>query len=132
MKALILFLALCQTVLICNAQTQFEMNVDASNKAQNADKKLDSIYQNIMKDYAADTVFIKNIKTSQSIWLQFRDAEMEVKFPDALNRHYGSVFPMCWSMYRTDLTQERINTLQIWIDGIEEGDVCEGSVKRKK
>jgi len=39
---------------------------------------------------------------------------------------------MCWSMELTGLTQERTQVLKVWLDGIEEGDVCSGSVKMKK
>jgi hypothetical protein len=45
--------------------------------------------------------------------------------------YYGSVHPMCVAMYLTQLTEERIKILRIWLDGIEEGDVCCGSVKSK-
>jgi hypothetical protein len=38
---------------------------------------------------------------------------------------------MCVSMYLENLTNQRISTLKEWIDGIEEGDVCLGSVKMK-
>jgi hypothetical protein len=32
-------------------------------------------------------------------------------------------------MYLTELTEERIKKLKIWLKGIKEGDVCIGSVK---
>jgi hypothetical protein len=38
---------------------------------------------------------------------------------------------MCVLFYLEKLTLERIKTLKVWIDGIEEGDVCTGSVKTK-
>ena len=31
--------------------------------------------------------------------------------------------------YLDELTKSRIKTLKVWLDGIEEGDVCSGSVK---
>lgn len=39
---------------------------------------------------------------------------------------------MCVSMYLEKLTRERIKTLKEWINGVEEGDVCIGSVKMKE
>jgi len=38
---------------------------------------------------------------------------------------------MCVSIYLERLTRERIATIKEWADGIEEGDVCIGSVKIK-
>jgi hypothetical protein len=34
-------------------------------------------------------------------------------------------------MYLTELTQDRTKTLQVWIDGVQEGDVCAGTVRIK-
>jgi len=54
---------------------------------------------------------------------------MLVKFPKREYGYYGSVQPMCWSEYLTQLTKERISTLKIWLNGTQEGDSCSGSVK---
>jgi hypothetical protein len=53
-----------------------------------------------------------------------------MKFP-AENKQtvYGSVYPMCVSFFLKELTEERIEKLNVWINGIEEGNVCSGSVK---
>jgi hypothetical protein len=56
---------------------------------------------------------------------------MKMKYPDREPGYYGSVESMCWSNYLTQLTSERIKTLNQWIDGTEEGDVCAGTVKAK-
>ena len=58
---------------------------------------------------------------------------MDALFPEEQKRlYYGSVFPMCWSMALTSLTNERIEKLKIWLTGIEEGDMCSGSIKIKE
>ena len=111
------------------SQTQLELNQQENAKFQKADKELNEIYHKIQKEYTEDPAFIRNLTASQMTWLQFRDAEMKMKYPDS--SQYGSVLPMCWSIYLTNLTQERIKTLKTWIDGIEEGDICAGSVKIK-
>ncbi len=113
------------------AQTQYEMNMEAAAAYQKADKELNEVYREIIKRNADDTVFIKNLKASQRLWVQFRDAELKMKYPDPENR-YGSVYPMCVSFYLAELTQERITTLKQWIDGVEEGDVCNGSIPFKQ
>ena len=75
--------------------------------------------------------FIKNLKKSQRLWIQFRDAEMTVKYPDRPVGSYGDVLPMCKSLYKEGLTKDRIKTLMNWVVGFEEGDVCSGSLKLK-
>jgi uncharacterized protein YecT (DUF1311 family) len=107
------------------------MNKEAANAFRKADKELNEIYQKILVEYKTDTVFVKNLKQSQRFWIQFRDAELAMKYPEREEGYYGSVHPMCVAMYLTQLTEERIKILRIWLDGIEEGDVCCGSVKSK-
>ncbi|MEO8150082.1 MAG: lysozyme inhibitor LprI family protein [Bacteroidia bacterium] len=111
------------------AQSQSEMNHTAKINYQKDDSTLNVVYTKILKEYSADTTFIKNLIASQKIWIKFRDAELKMKYP--ANHSYGSVQPMCVSNYLSQLTTDRIKTLQVWLDGIEEGDVCAGSVKRK-
>ena len=113
-------------------QTQGEMNKKASESYENADKELNDIYKTILSDNKLDTAFIKNLKASQRIWITFRDAELKVKYPETKSGYYGSVYPMCVSIYLEEITRERIRTLKEWIDGIEEGDVCKGSLKIKE
>lgn len=115
------------------AQTQGDSNAEADNKFRTADRELNAVYQQILKEYRSDAAFITRIKASQRIWIQFRDAEMLARYPAKDARlEYGSAYPMCWSIYMTDLTRERTKQLRVWIDGIEEGEVCSGSVRVKK
>ena len=125
----IIFILLVLASFHSLAQTQTEMNLDADKKYKLADTKLNNVYIKIIKLYTADTSFIKNLEISQRLWIQFRDAELKMKYPDSYS--YGSVQPMCISIYSADLTNDRIKTLQAWLDGIEEGDVCAGSIKTK-
>ncbi len=113
-------------------QTQTDMNRSESKSLEKTDKELNEIYKTILTEYKSDSTFIQNLKASQRLWVKFRDAELKVKYPETEPRYYGSVYPMCVSIYLEKLTHERIETLQQWIDGIEEGDVCSGSVKMKE
>ena len=132
MKNKILISILFLTSVFCFAQTQSEMNSDEYQKYIKADKELNQVYGQILKDYKNDPVFISKLKIAQNLWIKFRDAEMNALFPENDKQlNYGSVFPMCWNIHLTRLTKERIKTLKIWIIGIEEGDVCSGSVKIK-
>jgi uncharacterized protein YecT (DUF1311 family) len=132
MKNIILILILNCSTFFCFSQTQLEMNNEENNKFKLADKELNATYQKILKEYKTDFEFLKNLKISQNIWIKFRDAEMKTRYPDRKEEgYYGSVQPMCWSIYLTQLTQQRTKNLKIWLTGIPEGDICSGSVTIK-
>jgi uncharacterized protein YecT (DUF1311 family) len=132
MKKILILTFFLTSMTYCFGQTQLDLNEAEHKKYLKADKELNSIYQKVLKEYKEDTTFTKNLKASQKIWIQFRNAEMKVKYPNREPGYYGSVHPMCWSIYLTELTNERIKTLKNWLDDIEEGDVCSGSVKTKQ
>jgi len=129
MKYILVFFVLVSST--CFAQTQAELNKQEHNNYLKADKELNAIYNSILRLYEPDIVFISNLKKSQKLWMQFRDAELKLKYPDREPGYYGSAQQMCRSIYLTELTTQRINTLKTWVDGIEEGDVCSGSVRWK-
>lgn len=109
--------------------TQGDMNRDADNDFIKADRELNRAYLAVLKKHAGDTTFIAKFKTAQRAWLVFRDAEIAAHFPDADPRlAYGSVYPMCASNLKTELTLKRIEQLKQWQDGTPEGDICAGSV----
>lgn len=113
------------------SQSQYEMNAEAHASYKKADTELNNIYKQILKQYSADTAFTKSLKAAQRLWIQFRDAELKMKYPDTTPGAYGSVHPMCVSIYLEQLTRERLTTLKEWAKGTEEGDVCSGSQKTK-
>nr|WP_240788895.1 lysozyme inhibitor LprI family protein [Psychroserpens sp. NJDZ02] len=105
------------------------MNKDVYAEFNESDKQLNDIYKTILSEYKTDTIFIDNLKKSQRLWTQFRDAEMEMKYPNYPEKIYGSIHPTCRAFYLKELTDKRIKTLNIWVSRTEEGDVCSGSVK---
>ena len=134
MKFFILLIGFLLIAFFSFCQSQGEMNEEAAKNYAKADKELNNVYTKILEEYKEDTTFIKYLKVSQRLWIQFRDAEMNMKYPEAEGdpNYYGSVFPMCWSIYEEELTRERIKKLKVWLEGIKEGDVCAGSVKIKE
>lgn len=109
------------------AQSQGQMNADAYAGYTKADKQLNTVYKMILRQYAKDTRFIKNLKAAQRLWVQLRDADVAARFPQGGS--YGSAEPMCRAGYLETYTLERTKFLKTWLDGIPEGDVCSGSVK---
>ena len=125
----ILTFAFCQ---ITFGQTQSEMNQEAFAHYKEKDAEFNLVYSKILKEYSNEKDFIINLKKAQNLWIQFRDAELAMRFPkeDKL-LHYGSVYTMCRSYILAEMTEERTNKLKVWLDGIEEGEVCLGTIKMK-
>lgn len=114
------------------ANTQSELNECAASDLDSTDKELNRVYHQILKKYADDPVFITKFKAAQRAWLQFRDAELAAVYPhDSEPTQYGSVFPMCHSGEKARITFLRVKELKRWAEGIDEGEVCAGSVKFK-
>lgn len=112
------------------ANTQLESNECAAKEYREADAELNRVYKAILEKYKKDSVFLGKLRAAQRAWLAYRDAEIEAKYPHAEEpRYYGSIFPMCDSLYRAQLTRERVKKLREWLDGGEEGDACSGSVE---
>ena len=111
-------------------QTQGEMNAEMQKSYNNSDEELNAVYQAIIREYKNDTIFLKALRFSQRNWIKFRDSELKMKYPKRETEgYYGNVYPMCEAIYLNELTKSRIKTLKTWLEGIEEGDVCSGSVK---
>ena len=111
------------------AQSQTEMNQQATSKFKKQDKELNKVYKQILNEYSADTVFIKTLKYSQKIWIRFRDAEVKMRYPEI--DYAGTATLMCQAQLMEEITKARIKTLKVWLTGIIEGDVCSGTVKVK-
>ena len=131
-RLVILSILLIQRIITA-AQTQDKLPTqDEETKASIKEYKmvegeLNQVYSKVLTVYKSDVEFIKNIKESQDLWIKFRAAELKAKFPEG--REYGSVFTMCINDFLTEMTNERITTLKLWLKGTYQGDVCSGSVR---
>ena len=130
-RPLILSTLLIQSILTM-AQTQDKLPQDEETKAAVKEYKmvegeLNQVFNKVLTVYKSDVEFIKNIKESQDLWVKFRAAELKAKFPEG--REYGSAYTMCVNDFLTEMTNERITTLKLWLKGTYQGDVCSGSVR---
>jgi len=132
MRHILLTILLSHFVIaITYSQTTFEMKEQAAQSYKTADAELNGVYQQILKEYSDDTIFIEALRTSQRNWIKFRDTELKMKYPERGPGWYGSLHPTCISYYLAELTNERTEGLKIWLIGTEEGDVCSGTIKIK-
>ena len=131
MKKLLLIL-LCLP-MIGFGQTNIKIEENANQSYKNSDAVLNEVYREILNEYSNDTIFIKALRISQRNWIKFRDSELKMKYPDRGSAGwYGSIHTLCVSNYLAELTQIRTERLKIWLTGIEEGDVCSGTVKIRR
>jgi len=123
-----LLLPFVVTVVVL-AQTQGDLNQRACNEYKRADAELNKLYERILSENRADTVFVRKMRAAQRAWVSYRDAHLESLYPAADKREYGSVHPMCHCMSLTEITKKRTNELRRWVQGVPEGEVCAGSIK---
>lgn len=117
-------------ILFCTPTfSQSKENLDDDINLEEADARMNEVYDQIIESYAEAPLFLKKLYDSQRIWEMFRNAELEMKFPEEDNdTYYGSIYEECAALYLIELTKERTKKLRIWLDGLAEGDVCSGSV----
>jgi uncharacterized protein YecT (DUF1311 family) len=116
------------------AKNQGGVNDCGKQDADAADRTLNTTYRSIIKKYADQPLFVERLREAQRAWVRFRDAQIAMRFPVAPQQDpkgdYGSAYPTCYGMYKAELTRQRTKELSLWLSGIEEGDVCSGSIKR--
>ena len=111
------------------AMTQYQLDECAGSELKVAEDAMDKVYRQIQKENAADKLFLRRLEEAQQAWMVFRDAEMKALFPHAVEPgQYGSVYPMCYANWMAELTRERTRQLKKWTIGVEESDVCSGSL----
>ena len=132
MKQIIIAFFLTFIALTLFSQTQSKLNQESNKRYKNSDKELNKVYNQILTEYQSDTNFIEKLKSSQNLWIKFRDAEVEMKYPESDKSYYGSIFPMCFSEYLSELNKQRTRKLKEWLKPHIEGDVCGGSLKYRE
>lgn len=95
-------LVMSMLLINCNttwAQAPAQQSEDNCQKWEQADKKLNLLYKQVLTLYASKPVFLKTFKASQLAWLKFRDAQVDALYPtqpgQSKQATYGSVYPSC-------------------------------------
>lgn len=113
---------------IALAETQLELNAVACNELKTVENRLNQVYREVMTKYKNDKVFIYQLIKAQQKWVEFKDAYVDSMYIPQYKSSYGSVLPMCQCHFIENIINDRIKQLQVWVDGIDEGDACSGSV----
>ena len=112
-------------------KSQTDINLDEENSLTFLTSKLDSMYSAVIEEYQDQKIFIKNFKKSQVIWKQYMESQLLARFPEDEEYRGGSSFNMCYALYKQQLIKERISSVNDWLIGFPEGEICGGSVKVK-
>ncbi len=112
-------------------QSQTDINLEEGDNLALLSSKLDSMYNAVIVEYQDQKIFVKNFKKSQVVWKQYMEAQLLTRFPEDEEYRGGSSFNMCYSLYKQQLIKERISSLNDWLIGHPEGEICGGSVKVK-
>lgn len=97
---------------------QMQMNQCAYEDFQEADRELNKVYKALRHKNKDDKAYLKNLKISQNIWIQFRDAELNLIFTcETDNRRvcFGSMYPLLYHSEKEDITRQRIKNLNDYL-----------------
>ena len=112
-------------------KSQTDINFDEENSLTFLTSKLDSMYSAVIEEYQDQKIFIMNFKKSQVVWKQYMESQLLARFPEDEEYRGGSCFGMCYALYKQQLIKERISSINDWLIGFPEGEICGGSVKVK-
>lgn len=96
---------------------------------KDSEKKVDSTFNAVLKEYAKDSLFISRLTEAQDLWKKHRNADIKAIYPDESPNYYGQVNTDCVCHMLIANNAERLKFLNQWLVGIREGDVCAGSIK---
>lgn len=94
-----------------NPQTQSEMNICASIAYQNADRKLNQVYQQLLPKLSA--AHKQKLISAQQAWIKFRDSSCEF---ERSAYEGGSLAPMIYSNCLADVTEQRTKDLRRYLE----------------
>lgn len=100
--------------------TQFQKNLCAVLAAKAADTEVQALYARLRTVRADDRDFIAALEAAQHAWLSYRDAEIAAAFPcehEDKTTCYGSTTPLHAARLEEELSRERIDRLQRYLDG---------------
>ncbi|BAZ01186.1 hypothetical protein NIES37_51850 [Tolypothrix tenuis PCC 7101] len=102
---------LAQKLNCNNAQTQVEINQCAQISYQNADKKLNQVYQKLVPTLSSSSK--KKLITAQQAWIKFRDASCEF---ERSQYEGGTIAPSIYFGCLEKTTQQRTQQLQEYLN----------------
>ncbi|MCZ8045972.1 MAG: lysozyme inhibitor LprI family protein [Microcystis aeruginosa K13-05] len=104
-------LQLAQNPNCNNPQTQSQMNICASIAYQNADRKLNQVYRQLLPKLSAARK--QKLITAQQAWIKFRDSSCEF---ERSAYEGGSIAPMIYGNCLAAVTEQRTKDLRRYLE----------------
>ena len=98
----------------CAAKSDSQLNLDicADEDSKQANIELNRTYKQLLELTKSDAKAILAIKTSERLWIQYRDSYIKAMYPkDDKQAAYGSFFPMEAHLIEASLTREHISAI---------------------
>ncbi len=108
---IILVLFLCFINVVSFGQTQMEMNQQASTNFKKADAKMALIYKKVQKETPSD-IDKKLLLDAQRTWIKYKEAHCKSA---SASYKGGSIQPLIYYNCLTEITNERIKQLNIYL-----------------
>jgi len=96
---------------------------------EESDKKLNEIYQKLIFVQQSDSLFIKSLRTAQRQWIQFRDAQFSLQFPDHASIDGTDFLPVNQAMYAARLTDDQAKVLDELLQSFTNDEVYVSDIK---
>jgi uncharacterized protein YecT (DUF1311 family) len=114
MKKIFVAFLLCVCSSGVFSQTQLEMNMDALKTYQKADAEMTAIYKKALKSLT-DTAQRRMLIQAQRSWIKYKEDHCR-----AVAAFYegGSMQPMVYSECKTEVTRQRIKSLQAYLENL--------------
>ena len=136
------FVYVLMTCLLCAAQkvdtfsdcqkranSQHDLQACADHEFRRVDADMTQNYQQLLAKAQGDAVAERKIRAAQQSWLSFRDAQLEAMYPHADKPgEYGSSYPTCALLLKTELTRQRAIMLSRMLSPVE-GEVCDAGLR---
>lgn len=97
---------------------QMQMNQCAYEDFKKADKALNKVYKALRNKKKNDKAYLANLKTSQRLWIKFRDAELDLIFTCETGdkrQCFGSMYPLLYNSEKAAITQQRVKGLENYL-----------------
>lgn len=95
-------------------------------------KGMEDMVKSIGEEYAKYPKFLTKFKKAQESWVFYRDAQVEMIFPEADKTQYGAFYPACRCNWLVEMTNERLDFLINFVSNTYDAEPCGGAVNSKK
>jgi len=98
--------------------------MEADHSLRTAEQQMATVFNQLRTRASANPAALALLDKAQLAWAAYRDAQLDVMWPSPDKQaNYGTVFPMCFSQARAELTNRRTAELKLMLTR-DEGDVC--------